>query len=64
MSDVVTDALLRMIAKQVDDRGIVVWYDPEHAYSVMVTELVLALRLNYRSQAHFRIGERRWDVIF
>ena len=41
MSDVVTDALLRMIAKQVDDRGIVVWYDPEHAYSAMVTELVL-----------------------
>ena len=29
---VVTDYLFQMIDKQVDDRGLVVWYDPERAY--------------------------------
>lgn len=27
----VTDHLLNLIAKQVDDKGIIVWYDPERA---------------------------------
>jgi hypothetical protein len=30
---VVTDYLFQLIAKQVEDRGLVVWYDPEHAYA-------------------------------
>ena len=29
---IVTEYLEQLIAKQVDDRGIVIWYDPEHAY--------------------------------
>ena len=28
----VTEELIGLIAKQVEDRGIVVWYDPEEAY--------------------------------
>jgi predicted ATP-dependent Lon-type protease len=29
---VVTNHLLQLIAKQVEDRGLVVWYDPERAF--------------------------------
>src|SRR5271157_5502482 len=29
---VVTEALVQLIAKQVDERRLVVWYDPEQAY--------------------------------
>ncbi len=38
----VTEYLFSLIAKQVDDRGLVVWYDPECAYTQALTELVLA----------------------
>jgi hypothetical protein len=31
----------QLIAKQVEDRGFVVWYDPERAYSTAAAELVL-----------------------
>ena len=31
-----------MIARQVKDRGIVVWYDPEKAYTALVQDLGLA----------------------
>src|SRR4051812_17430265 len=41
MNGIVTDYLTQLIAKQVDDRGLVVWYDPECAYGAMVEELVL-----------------------
>ena len=30
---VVTEYLFQLIAKQVEDRSLVVWYDPEQAYS-------------------------------
>ncbi len=30
---IVTDYLLQLIAKQVDEHGLVVWYDPEQAYA-------------------------------
>ena len=29
----VTEHLVSLITKQVEDKGIVVWYDPEKAYS-------------------------------
>ncbi len=32
MSGAVTNYLFDLIRRQVDDRGLVVWYDPEHAY--------------------------------
>jgi hypothetical protein len=38
---VVTASLVRLIAKQVDEKGLVVWYDPEHAYGTAAAELQL-----------------------
>jgi hypothetical protein len=38
---VVTEALFQLIAKQVDDKGLVVWYDPEQAYGAAAAELSL-----------------------
>jgi hypothetical protein len=32
---VVTESLVQLIAKQVDEKGLVVWYDPEQAYGVV-----------------------------
>jgi len=37
----VTDELLALIGKQVQDHGIVVWYDPEGAYGDVVANLQL-----------------------
>lgn len=36
---VVTESLFQLIAKQVDDKGLVVWYDPEQAYGEAASEL-------------------------
>src|SRR5579883_875221 len=36
---VVTDSLVQLIAKQVDEKRLVVWYDPEHAYGSAASEL-------------------------
>jgi hypothetical protein len=41
MVGVVTDYLTQLIAKQVNDRGLVVWYDPERAYGAVAEVLVL-----------------------
>ncbi len=38
---VVTESLVQLIAKQVDDKGLVVWYDPEQAYGAVASELSL-----------------------
>ncbi len=38
----VSEELLALITKQVEDRGIVVWYDPEQAYGDVVAKLGLA----------------------
>src|ERR1039457_2224101 len=38
---VVTDSLVQMIAKQVDDNGLVVCYDPEQAYHTVAAALSL-----------------------
>lgn len=39
MAGVVTSYLFQLIAKQVEDRSLVVWYDPEDAYASAVAEL-------------------------
>src|SRR5216683_5897303 len=39
---VVTEYLFQLIAKQVEDRQLVVWYDPEKAYSEVAIGLLLA----------------------
>jgi hypothetical protein len=38
---VVTDSLVQLIAKQVDEKGLVVWYDPEQSYVAAAAELSL-----------------------
>src|SRR5205823_2974623 len=38
---IVTESLVQLIAKQVDDKGLVVWYDPEQAYGAAAAELQL-----------------------
>lgn len=38
---VVTEHIEQLIAKQVEDKGLVVWYDPEQAYNEAVAELTL-----------------------
>jgi hypothetical protein len=38
---VVTEYVLQLIGKQVDDRGIVVWYDPEQVYVAVARGLDL-----------------------
>ena len=39
---IVTESLFQLIAKQVDEKGLVVWYDPEQAYGAAAAELSLA----------------------
>lgn len=38
---VVTASLIQLITKQVDEKGLVVWYDPERAYGTAAAELSL-----------------------
>jgi hypothetical protein len=38
---IVTENLIQLIAKQVDERGLVVWYDPDQAYGSVVAELTI-----------------------
>jgi hypothetical protein len=40
-SGVITEYLVQLLAKQVDDQGLVVWYDPEQAYGAVAAELTL-----------------------
>ena len=37
----VTEYLVKQIGKQVDDKGLVLWYDPEQAYSTAANKLAL-----------------------
>jgi len=41
MVDVVTEYLKALVARQVDDNGLVVWYDPERAYAAATERLDL-----------------------
>lgn len=38
---VVSDCVCNLIAEQVDGRGLVVWYDPEHVYGTVAADLTL-----------------------
>src|SRR5436305_7010828 len=38
---VVTEYLFQLITKQVEDRGLVVWYDPEQAFATAAAELAV-----------------------
>ena len=38
---IVTEYLFQLIAKQVEDRGLVVWYDPEQAFAAAAAELAI-----------------------
>lgn len=46
----VTDELLGLIAKQVDDHGLVVWYDPERHYA----DVAAALAMPQTTVLHFK----------
>ena len=49
----VTEELVMLITKQVQDHGIVVWYDPEQAYSDVVDQLHLPETTVLRYQDSF-----------
>lgn len=38
-NDVVTEHLISLIAKQVEDHSLIVWYDPEQAYSEIIDQI-------------------------
>lgn len=38
---IVTESLVQLIAKQVDEKGLVVWYDPEQAYAKAAEKLFI-----------------------
>jgi len=40
-SGLVTEYLVQLITKQIDDKGLVVWYDPEQAYGMIAADLSL-----------------------
>src|SRR4051794_2459751 len=50
---VVTEYLTQLLAKQVEDRGLVVWYDPERAYTDATAELALPKTTVARCQGSF-----------
>jgi hypothetical protein len=50
---VVTEYLIQLIAKQVEDRGLVVWYDPERACAQAAAELSLAKTTIARYEGSF-----------
>ena len=61
---VVTDCLLQLIAKQVEDRGLVVWYDPERAYAQVAAELALPKTTIARySDSFFRLRHEIDDLL-
>ena len=37
----ITEYLINLIAKQVEDKGIVVWYDPEKVYTGVISNLTI-----------------------
>jgi hypothetical protein len=49
----VTEELVALITKQIQDHGLVVWYDPEQAYSDVVDQLSLPETTVFRYQSSF-----------
>ena len=69
----VTEELVTLITKQIQDHGIVVWYDPEQAYGDVVDQLHLPETTVLRYQGSFfappspsgavpGVRGRGWDV--
>lgn len=50
---VVTEYLFSLIAKQVEDHKLVIWYDPEHAYASAAAELELPKTIVARYNGSF-----------
>lgn len=57
---IVTEYLRNLIAKQVDDNGLVVWYDPDRAYSEAVEALALPTTAVLRYEGSF--VHLRWEI--
>ena len=57
---IVTEHLISLIAKQVDDNGLVVWYDPDGAYSEVVEGLELPDTTVLRYEGSF--VRLRWEI--
>jgi hypothetical protein len=57
---VVSKYILNLIAKQVEDNGIVDWYDPDRAYSEAVKALDLAGSTILRYDGSF--AQLRWEI--
>jgi hypothetical protein len=60
---VVTETLVQMIAKQVDEKGLVVWYDPEQAYSTVAAELHLPNTIVVRYDGSFLHLRKKIDYL-
>lgn len=58
---VVTESLLQLIARQVDDKGLVVWYDPEQVYGAAAAELSLPNTIVARYDGSFLKLRREID---
>ena len=56
----VTDHLVGLIAKQVDDRGLVVWYDPDGIYARVVATVHLPETMVLRYEGSF--VDLRWRI--
>jgi hypothetical protein len=55
----VTDELIALIARQVNDKGIVVWYDPEQSYTEVAEKLRIANATVLRYEgSYFELRER------
>lgn len=61
MMPVVTEALIQLIAKQVNEKNLVVWYDPEQAYSKVAAELSIPKTIIARYDGSFLRLRREVD---
>jgi hypothetical protein len=61
---VVTEYLMQLLAKQVEDRGLVVWYDPERAYADAAAGLALpATTVAHYDGSFFRLRREIDDLM-
>ena len=49
----VTDKVVRLIERQVDEHGIILWYDPEHAYESLAASLSLPETAVFRFEGSY-----------
>ena len=60
---VVTEALVQLIAKQVEEKRLVVWYDPEEAYGKVASELTLPKTTVARYDGSFLRLRKQVDLL-